>query len=168
MQPMRTTQDMRCKKMGDLCNYSNSQRLTFRCHVTVLLLLWGLESFWKTLETLVTDHYGSYVHWSSICWISPCHSPRLPPHLHPMCHILLLHHRHRKYHQRNHNRPRHCLSEICFVCVIYKREEGYIIFISYWRLEKTPDEQISHFHFSIKVVYEGCGRRDYITLSNWK
>ena len=94
--------------------------------------------------------------------LSPCHSPRLPPHLHPMCHILLLHHRHRKYHQRNHN----CLSEICFVCVIYKREEGYIIFISYWRLEKTPDEQISHFHFSIKVVYEGCGRRDYITLSN--
>ena len=70
MQPMRTTQDMRCKKMGDLCNSSNSQRLTFRCHVTVLLLLWGLESFWKTLETLVTDHYGSYVHWSSICWIS--------------------------------------------------------------------------------------------------
>ena len=98
--------------------------------------------------------------------LSPCHSPRLPPHLHPMCHILLLHHRHRKYHQCNHNRPRHCLSEICFVCVIYKREEGYIIFISYWRLEKTPDEQICHFHFSIKVVYEGCGRRDYITLSN--
>ena len=98
--------------------------------------------------------------------LSPCHSPRLPPHLHPMCHILLLHHHHRKYHQRNHNRPRHCLSEICFVCIIYKREEGYIIFISYWRLEKKPDEQISHFHFSIKVVYEGCGRRDCITFSN--